>query len=63
MSQLDYLFDENHIAQNSGTPEDWAEFAAFLDEIGYDNGDDGEQDYDPDSSHGFQNLDTDYSPF
>tara|TARA_A100001515_G_C4472319_1_gene177257 strand:- start:312 stop:545 length:234 start_codon:yes stop_codon:yes gene_type:complete len=39
------------------TAEDWADYAEYLDSIGYDEGDD-DWDEDPDSDRGFQNLDT-----
>jgi len=33
--------------------QDWAEYADYLDSVGYDHGDD-DWDEDPDANHGFQ---------
>ena len=59
---LAYLYDEYAQAraeQYTPSPEDWAEYHAYLDEVGYDDGDDGEAFYDADADRGFLNLDTD----
>ena len=42
------------------TAEDWADYAEYLDSIGYDEGDD-DWDEDPDAHYGFQNLDSDFT--
>jgi len=62
MNDLDFLIDEVAAPAYVPTAEDLSEYYDYLDSIGYDDGDDGEQDYDPDADHGFQNLDSD-SPF
>jgi|TARA_B100000085_G_C18503929_1_gene496723 hypothetical protein len=58
MNDLDFLFDETAAPSYEPTAEDWADYAEYLDSIGYDEGDD-DWDEDPDAGHGFQNLDTD----
>ena len=59
MNDLDFLFDETTPAVYVPTAEDLVEYFDYLDEIGYDDGDDGEAAYDADADRGFQNLDTD----
>ena len=57
---LAYLYDEYAAAraeQYTASPEDWAEYHAYLEMI--DEGEDGEAEYDADADRGFQNLDTD----
>lgn len=53
MNEFDYLIDETTSAIYEPTAQDWAEYAEYLDEIGYDHGDD-DWDEDPDANHGFQ---------
>jgi hypothetical protein len=57
MNDLDFLFDET-TPDVYGTAE-LVDYFDYLDSIGYDDGDDGEADYDADADRGFQNLDTD----
>ena len=59
MNDLDFLFDETAAPSHVPTAEDLADYYEYLDEIGYDDGDDGEAAYDADADRGFQNLDTD----
>jgi len=58
---LAYLYDEYAAAraeQYTPSPEDWAEYHAYLELV--ELGDDDVAEYDADSERGFQNLDTDF---
>lgn len=59
MNDLDFLIDETVAPTYVPTAEDLQEYYDYLDEIGYDDADDGEAFYDADADRGFQNLDTD----
>ncbi len=41
------------------TAADWADYCEYLDDMGYDHGDD-DYDYDPDENHSFQPFTWDY---
>lgn len=47
------FYDDDTIATPSQDQMDW--LIDYLDSIGYDNGDDDCDGYDPDDNHGFQN--------
>ena len=57
MNDFDFLIDEFAHHSYQPTVEDWADYAEYLDSIGYDEGDD-DWDEDPDSDRGFEEIDT-----
>ena len=57
MNDFDFLMDEVAAPAYQPTAEDWADYAEYLDSIGYDKGDD-DWDEDPDSARGFEEIDT-----
>ena len=57
MNDFDFLMDEVAAPAYQPTAEDWADYAEYLDSIGYDKGDD-DWDEDPDSDSGFEEIDT-----